>query len=196
MKIEVEFMDDVDRKIICQLQVDARTTLEKLAYITGYTSMGIKKRLKKLVDQGTIKNQALMNPKSFGLIPAMVLLEMKDAEAMQNVINRFKDCPRVVHIFKTIGGYNLMALVIAEDQDTLDSISVEKCSIRSSAGIRRSDFYPISDNEFSHFLQIREYLTHKEKDKAPCNVDCCTCARYKTKKCVGCPTTIHYRGTL
>jgi DNA-binding Lrp family transcriptional regulator len=189
-------MDEVDRKIICRLQVDARTTLEELAQITGYTSMGIKKRLKKLIDQGTIKNQALMNPSAFGLIPAMILLEMKDSEAMQDVMNRFKDCPRVVHIFKTIGGYNLIALVIAENQDTLDSISVEKCSLRSSAGIRRSEFYPISDNEFSQFLQIREYLTHKGKYKAPCDVDCSTCARYEAKKCVGCPTTVHYRGTL
>jgi DNA-binding Lrp family transcriptional regulator len=190
-------MDDIDRKIICKLQVDARTTLEELAQITGFTSMGIKKRLRKLVDQGAIKNQALMNPKIFGLIPAMVLLEMKDAEAMQEVMNRFKDCPRVVHFFKTIGGYNLIALVIAENQDTLDCISVGKCSIRSSPGIRRSEFYPISDNnEFSQFLQIREYLTHKGKDKAPCNVDCASCVRYEAKKCVGCPTTVHYRGTL
>jgi DNA-binding Lrp family transcriptional regulator len=189
-------MDDVDRKIICQLQVDARTTLEELAQITGFTSMGTKKRLKKLVDQGAIKNQALMNPKIFGLIPAMILLEMKDTESMQEVMNRFKDCPRVVHFFKTIGGYNLIALVIAENQDILDCISVGKCSIRSSPGIRRSEFYPISDNEFSQFLQIREYLTHKGKDKAPCNVDCASCVRYETKKCVGCPTTIHYRGTL
>jgi len=92
-------MDDIDRKIISQLQVDARTTLEELAQITGFTNMGVKKRLSKLVDQGAIRNQALMNPTAFGLIPAMILLEMKDAEAMQEVMNRFKDCPRVVHIF-------------------------------------------------------------------------------------------------
>ena len=189
-------MDDIDRKIISQLQVDARTTLEELAQITGFTNVGVKKRLSKLLHQGAIRNQALMNPAAFGLIPAMILLEMKDAESMQNVMKRFKDCPRVVHIFKTIGGYNLIALVIAENKDTLESISVEKCSLRSSPGIRRSEFYPITDNEFSQFLQIREYLTHKGKDKAPCNVDCSTCTRYETKKCVGCPTTLHYRGTL
>lgn len=189
-------MDDVDRKIISKLQIDARTTLKELAQITGFTNVGVKKRLNRLISQGVIRNQALMNPAAFRLIPAMILLEMKDAESMQNVMKRFKDCPRVVHIFKTIGGYNLIALVIAEDQDTLDSISVEKCSIRSSAGIRRSEFYPISENEYSQFLQIREYLTHKGKDKAPCEVDCCTCVRYETKKCVGCPATLHYRGTL
>ena len=40
------------------------------------------------------------------------------------------------------------------------------------AGIRRSEFYPISDTYFSPFLQIRENLTHKETAIAPCNVDC------------------------
>jgi DNA-binding Lrp family transcriptional regulator len=189
-------MDEVDRKIISRLQVDARTTLEELAQITGFTSMGVKKRLKKLIETGAIKNQALMNPSFFGLTPAMILLEMKDAKAMQDIMTRFKECPRVVHFFKTIGGYNLVALVIAENQDTLDSISIEKCSLRSSVGIRRSEFYPISINEFSQFLQIRENLTHRGKKKAPCNVDCETCARYEAKKCVGCPSTVHYRGTL
>jgi DNA-binding Lrp family transcriptional regulator len=58
----------------------------------------------------------LLNPFSFKLFPAIVLMEMESAEAMQNLLERFKDCPRVVHIFKTIGGYNLIALVVAEDQ--------------------------------------------------------------------------------
>jgi len=67
---------------------------------------------------------------------------MKDAEAMQNIMKRFsRICPGVV-ISSTIGGYKPHRLVIAEN-DTLDSISVEKCSIRSSPGIRRSEFYPI-----------------------------------------------------
>jgi len=189
-------MDNVDRKIISQLQLDGRATLEKLAEQVGFTSMGVKKRLQKLISQGAIQISASVNPFSFKLFPAMVLLEMESAEAMQNLLKRFKDCPRVVYIFKTFGGYNLIALVIAEDQNTLESISVEKCSLRSSAGIRRSEFYPIGDIYFSPFLPIREHLTHKERKTSPCNVNCKPCTRYTNGKCVGCPTTKHYRGTL
>jgi DNA-binding Lrp family transcriptional regulator len=189
-------LDDVDRKIISQLQLNGRTTLEELAKNTGFTSMGIKKRMQRLTRQGIINVSALLNPASLRLSPAVVMLEMESAEATQNLLNRFKDCPRVIHIFKAIGGYNLIALVIAEDQDTLESISTEKCSLRSGGGIRRSEFYPIGDIHFSPFLPIRENLTHKGKTTAPCNVDCRPCARYQTRKCVGCPTTIHYRGTL
>ena len=189
-------MDEVDRKIIAQLQIDGRTTLKELAKNAGFTSMGVKKRLQRLIQQGAIKVSASLNPYFFKLFPAIVLMEMESAEAMQKLLERFKDCPRVIQIFKTIGGYNLIALVVAENQETLESISIEKCSLRSSAGIRRSEFYPIGEIHFSPFLPVREHLTHKEKETAPCNIDCRPCTRYINNKCVGCPTTVYYRGTL
>jgi DNA-binding Lrp family transcriptional regulator len=189
-------MDGIDRKIITQLQADGRTSLEDLAKTTGYTSMGTKKRLQKLLTQKTIKISAALDPNKLKLLPAIVMLEMENSQAMQTLVEKFKDCPRVVHIFKTMGGYNLIALVIAENQDTLESISVEKCSLRSSPGIRRSEFYPISETYFSPFLQIRENLAHKEKTIAPCKVNCIVCSRYESHKCVGCPSTKDYKGSL
>lgn len=189
-------MDEVDRKIIAQLQADGRTTLEELAKTTKYTSMGTKKRLQNLLKKGVIKIQALINPNALGLHPAIVMLEMENAEATQNILRRFEECPRVIQIFRTIGGYNLIALVVAETKETLESISTEKCSLRCGKGIRRSEFYPISETYFSPFLQIRENLAGKEKNLAPCKVDCTPCDRFEAKKCVGCPTTKKYRGTL
>ena len=124
------------------------------------------------------------------------MLEMESAEAMQELLKRFEQCPRVVQIFKTVGGYNLIALVVAETQETLESISMEKCSLRCSKGIRRSEFYPVSETYFSSFLQIREELGRKEKTVTPCNVDCEPCNRYELQKCVGCPTKGNYKGSL
>ena len=189
-------MDEVDRKIISQLQQDGRTTLKELSRIVGYTSMGIKKRVKNLLEKDVIKVSALLNVKSLNLCAAIMFLEIESAEALHKLLERFKDCPRVANIFTTLGGYNLIALVVAEDQETLESISMEKCSLRSSEGIRRSEFYPIANIHYSPFLPIREHLTHKERTTTPCNVDCLPCNRYKAQKCVGCPTAIYYRGTL
>lgn len=189
-------MDDVDKKIIAQLQDDGRTKLQEIAKTVGFTSMGVKKRLEKLLETDTIKVSALVNPNALKLHPAIVMLEMESAEAMQKLLDRFEDCPRVIQIFKTMGGFNLIALVVAETKETLESISIEKCSLRCSQGIRRSEFYPISDIFFSPFLQIRENLAHKEKEVTPCNVDCDPCNRYETQKCFGCPTTVHYKGSL
>jgi DNA-binding Lrp family transcriptional regulator len=189
-------MDQVDRKIITILQDDGRASLQELARGTGYTNMGVKKRLKKLLDQGTVKITTLLNPAQLKLLPAIVMLEMESAEAMDNLVERFKDCPRVVNIFKTMGGYNLMALVVAENQGILECIAVEKCSLRSSPGIRRSEFYPISDTYYSPFLQIRENIANKNKVAKSCGVSCDSCGRFATKKCAGCPATLQYRGTL
>ena len=189
-------MDEVDKKIISKLQADGRASLEELSKVTGYTSMGAKKRLERLIANGTLKISALINPSALGLHLAVVMLEMESAEAMQNVIDRFEDCPRIVQIFKTIGGYNLMALVVAETRETLESISMEKCSLRCSKGIRRSEFYPVSDTYFSPFLQIREDLAHKGRKAPPCNVECEPCSRYESQKCVGCPATGRYKGCL
>ena len=189
-------MDAIDREIISRLQQDGRTTFKQLATSTGYTSMGVKKRLEKLLQQKAIKITALLNPKSLNLHAAIVMLEMESTEAMQKLLERFRDCPRVIRIFTTLGGYNLIALVVAEDQDTLKSISMEKCSLRSSEGIRRSEFYPIGDIHYSPFLAIREYLTHKGRTITPCNVDCRPCQRYKEEKCVGCPAARYYHGPL
>jgi len=192
----VNRLDDIDKKIIGQLQSDGRKTLQDLAKVIGFTSMGTKKRLEKLIKKDIIKVAALINPSALKLHSAIVMLEMESAEAMQDLLNRFEECPRVVQIFKTVGGYNLIALVVAETQETLESISMEKCSLRCSKGIRRSEFYPVSETYFSPFLQIRENLAHKERTVTPCKVDCDPCNRYETQKCVGCPTASHYKGSL
>ena len=189
-------VDEIDKKIIATLQEDGRITLKDLAKIIGFTSMGTKKRLEKLIDKGTLKVSALINPSSLKLHPAIVMLEMESSQAMQKLLDRFKDCPRVIQIFKTIGGYNLIALVVAENRDTLESISIEKCSLRSGQGIRRSEFYPISETFFSPFLPIRENLARKDRAVPPCNVECIPCNRYELQKCVGCPTTSQYKGSL
>jgi len=189
-------MDEIDKKIVTQLQTDGRTTLNQLAQTIGYTSMGTKKRLDKLTKKGTIKISALLNPDALGLHPAIVMLEMENAQAMRKLLDRFQDCPRVIQIFKTMGGFNLIALVLAENRETLESISMEKCSMRSGPGIRRSEFYPISGTYFTPFLQVRENLANKKTASAPCNVNCDPCARFEQHKCVGCPATKKYKGTL
>ena len=189
-------MDDVDRKIISSLQMNGRTTLKELGEKTGLSIMGVKKRVDKLLNEKILKIEALVNSEALGLKAAIVLIELESAQAKEELLTRFQNCPRVVHIFTTLGGFNIIALVVAENLDTLESISIEKCSLRSIKGIRRSEFYPVGNIHYSPFLPLRTHLKHKEKTIAPCSVDCQPCNRYKEQKCVGCPATIHYTGKL
>jgi Lrp/AsnC family transcriptional regulator for asnA, asnC and gidA len=192
----MRFLDHIDRKLVTKLQQNGRTTLQDLGKTVGYSSMGVKKRVEKLQEENTMKISALINTEELELFPALMFLEMESSEAMQRLLERFEECPRVINIFTTLGGFNLVALVIAENRETLESISVEECSLRSGKGIRRSEFYPIGDIHYSSFLPVRMNLTHKNRLKTPCNVDCRPCQRFKSKKCVGCPTATYYRGPL
>jgi DNA-binding Lrp family transcriptional regulator len=57
-------LDEIDKKIIGHLQSDGRATLQDLAKTIGFTSMGTKKRLEKLVKKETIKVTALIKRRS------------------------------------------------------------------------------------------------------------------------------------
>ncbi|HER54295.1 MAG TPA: Lrp/AsnC family transcriptional regulator [Candidatus Bathyarchaeota archaeon] len=47
-------MDAIDWKLIMQLQSDGRTTFKDLGEAIGFTSLGAKKRVDKLVKKGII----------------------------------------------------------------------------------------------------------------------------------------------
>jgi hypothetical protein len=99
-------------------------------------------------------------------------------------------------MFTLLAGYNLAVLVMAENNETLESESMERCSLRCTSGVRRTEFYPIGSIHYSPFLKVRLNLATKDREVAPCGVRCESCERYQAKKCLGCPATKHYRGPL
>jgi len=189
-------MDDVDRKIISKLLENGRMSYVQIGKAIGYTAMGAKRRLLKMLNEGLIQVSAQINMDKLKLHAALILLEFENREALNQCLEKFKDCPRIVNMFTLFAGYNLAALVIAEDKDTLESESMEKCSLRCSRGVRRTEFYPIGTVLFSPYLKVRINLATKDKEIAPCNVKCDICERYRANKCVGCPATKYYKGPL
>jgi DNA-binding Lrp family transcriptional regulator len=189
-------LDEIDWKLITELQSDGRKTFKALGETIGFTSLGAKKRVDKLLQKGTINISALVNTDALNLCLAMILLETESAEAMRKIIDRYSKCPRVINVFTTIGGYNLIALVMAEDQETLESESMERCALRSGEGIRRSEFYLIGSVHHTPFLPIKSGALRERGDITPCGVHCNDCQSYQDKKCVGCPSSSFYRGPL
>ncbi|MBO3802692.1 MAG: AsnC family transcriptional regulator, partial [Candidatus Brockarchaeota archaeon] len=63
-------MDQIDRKIVSSLLVDGRTTFEKLGKEAGLTGVGVKKRVKKMVEQELMKVSALLNVEKLALSSA------------------------------------------------------------------------------------------------------------------------------
>jgi DNA-binding Lrp family transcriptional regulator len=189
-------MDKIDWKLIKQLRSDGRTTFKELGETIGFTSLGAKKRIAKLLKKNLIHISALVNTDALDLRLALILLEIESAEAMRKIIDRYGKCPRVINFFTTMGGYNLIALVMAEDQATLESESMEKCALRSGEGIRRSEFYLIGRVHHYPFLPLKVDVLKEKGDITPCGVQCKDCPSFQDEKCVGCPALSYYRGPL
>jgi len=188
-------MDEKDRKIISILQKNGKATLAEMAEEVGLSAMGVKKRLDKLEKGGEIKLTALLNVEKLKIITAIIAIEIESADALEKLLKRFENCPRIIKFFITTGSYNLFALIFTEDYHTLESISLEKCSLRSQPGIRRFEIYPIQEIYYDSYLDIK-VVPDKSREIAPCGVFCGDCKRYETNKCLGCPATKFYRGIL
>jgi len=189
-------MDKIDWKLISQLRSVGRRTFKEFGETIGFTSLGAKKRIEKLLKKNIIHISALVNTDALDLRLALILLEIESAETMRKIIDRYSKCPRVINFFTTMGGYNLIALVMAEDQATLESESMEKCALRSGEGIRRSEFYLIGRVHHYPFLPLKADALKEKGDITPCGVQCKDCPSFQDEKCVGCPTLSYYRGPL
>jgi DNA-binding Lrp family transcriptional regulator len=188
-------MDERDRVIISRLQANGKETLSNIAKIIGLSEMGVKKRIDKLKEKGIIRIQAVLNVKALDLKLALIAMELESSDALKKLIKRFENCPRVIRFFVSTGGYNLFALVYAEDYHTLESMSIEKCSLRSQEGVRRFEIYPIQDIYYDDYLDLK-IIPEKVLENAPCGVHCGSCDRYSKGLCLGCPATKYYRGEL
>jgi len=189
-------LDDIDWKIIKKLRSDGRKTFKELGETIGFTSLGAKKRVDKLRKKGIIDITALVNTNALQMRLALILLEIDSAENMQEIINRYRKCPRIINFFVTMGGYNLIAWVMAEDQNTLESECTEKCALRSGEGIRRSEVYVIGKVHNYPFFALNVDALEVKGDTAPCGVQCKNCHSFLDHKCVGCPTLSYYRGPI
>ena len=188
-------IDEKDRLIIEELQRNGRATITEIANKIGLTSMGAKKRVDRLIRKGLIKVKALINVEKLEVKLALIGMELESGEALRELVKMFESCPRIIKFFVTTGAYNLFALVWAEDYCTLESISLESCSLRAKKGVRRFEFYPIAEVYYNPFVDLK-VVAEKREEIAPCGVYCGGCERYKRERCQGCPSTIFYRGKL
>ncbi len=187
-------MDERDRKIISILQENGRTTLSEISKKLGMSAMGVKKRVDKLEKENLMRTTAILNVEKLEILTAILAMEVESSEDLENVLGKFERCPRIIKFFVTTGGYNLFALIWAEDLHSLESVTLEKCSLRAQPGIRRYEVFPIQEMHYDPFIEIK--VVADKLDAAPCGVDCGSCSRYKAEKCLGCPATKFYRGKL
>ena len=184
-------LSERDLAFIKALENNCKVNYKRVARILSISHTAARKRTEKLVSNKYISIIPALNLKRLGFILVLLFLEVASEEYINKLLEKFKECPRIIFIFKVIGEYNLAALIYAEDDKVLDSI-LGTCMLRVSEGIRKSEVMLIPKILINEYYNLR--IPIGEREKAPCGADCYNCEKLRSNECIGCPSVKYYNG--
>lgn len=118
-------LDKTDRKLLGLLQQDCTLSLQALADEVNLTSTPCWKRLKRLEDDGYIRNKvALLDAEKLGLdLTAFVLIKTQchSSEWYQVFVNQVSEMPEVMAFYRMAGEYDYLMRVQVTDMKSFDS---------------------------------------------------------------------------
>lgn len=188
-------MDNTDKKLISILQENGRTSLSNIGQILGMSHVAVKKRLDKLVEANLVQVTAGVNTESLDTKVLFIGLETENMDVAEKIQEKYADCPRLLMFAPVTGRYNLFAMMIAEDTYSLESI-IGTCSMRTEPGVRKSESWFGNAPVKPKYLPLDLAPESIGHTIGPCDMDCAKCKRYIANKCVGCPRTTCYKGSL
>jgi len=129
----LEKLDGTDLKIIRAFSEDGRKSFVEIAKKTGLSQVAIKNRVERLIADGVLKIQGLLNIGKCYSVSAHVEVEA-DQKTISKLIERFEKSPLIYHLVKTSGRYNLLIGIIAPNLESIESI-IDK-EIRRDPGVK------------------------------------------------------------
>ena len=134
----LERIDGVDLKIIQALSEDGRKSFVEIAKKTRLSPVGIKNRVERLIADGVLKIQGLLNMSKVYSVSAHIEIEA-DRVTVSRLLAKFEKSPLVYHLVKISGRYNLMTSIAAPNFESIENF-IDK-EIRKEIGIKHIEVY-------------------------------------------------------
>ncbi|HHT91126.1 MAG: Lrp/AsnC family transcriptional regulator [Bacillota bacterium] len=119
-------LDDLDKKILGYLQQDGRMTFVTLASHVGVSEGTIRKRVKRLEENGVMKTMGVTDPLKMGLDTVAFVWFKIDRHYMDSVIESLKGFQSVRYLVVTTGGHDLVAMVVLPNRTKLVALLNEE----------------------------------------------------------------------
>ncbi len=129
----LEKIDGTDLKIIQALSDDGRKSFVEIAKKTGLSPVGVKNRVERLIDEGILKIQGLLNIGKCYSVSANIEIEA-DQKTISKMIEKFEKSSLVYHLVKTSGSYNLLISIIAPNLESIENFIAKE--IRRDPGVK------------------------------------------------------------
>ncbi|MHA1377930.1 MAG: Lrp/AsnC family transcriptional regulator [Candidatus Helarchaeota archaeon] len=187
-------LDEKNKRIINYLQKNGRMSLNEIGKKQGMSHTSIQKRLNKMRLENLIDISANINLNNLDYSFAVIVAEIEGHENLSKILEKYKNCPRIVYLSTMMGGHNLIAIIASEDGSSLNQI-INVCSFRNDPSVRRSEVYICDSPIIPKFFNF-PILTDVISDSSPCGLKCNECQKFIEDKCVGCPASKHYKFTF
>ena len=188
--MKIHELDTKNKKLIHFLQENGRDSLTDLGQKLSLSHVSVQKRLKKLLDKDQIHISANLSSSKLEISYAVILVEVDSYNQLKLITEKYSKCPRLVFFGTMTGAYNVISIIAAENQETLQSV-INVCSMRNEPGLRRSDVFIIDIPLRPDFIPFNIPIDNA-KEYAVCGQSCETCERRVENKCAGCPGTKWY----
>jgi Lrp/AsnC family transcriptional regulator for asnA, asnC and gidA len=130
--------DDVNKKIIEELQRDGRCSYAALAKTVGLSEAAVRQRVQRLIDAGVMQVVAVTDPMQVGFARQAMIGIRVDGDLVA-AAERLADIDEVDYVVITAGSFDILLEVVCEDDDHLLRLLSER--IRSLPGVRDTETF-------------------------------------------------------
>ena len=184
-------LDPKDKAIISMYAENPDVSQETIGKKINLSQPSVAARIAKLKESGALAAQLGINPLKMGMYVAKVDMSSTRPD---EILGMFRGCPYFANGFTISGKNNLSLLFFSESISTLESIV--NGHIRSNPSVSDVDFNIVITSERDYI--VPSVMNFERSDRPPCGIElqCKNCLSFKSKKCMGCPVTGQYQGTL
>jgi Lrp/AsnC family transcriptional regulator for asnA, asnC and gidA len=131
-------LDEIDKAIIRELQVDGRMPYAKLGPAVGLSQAAVRQRVQRLIENGVMQVVAVTDPLMVGFnLQAMIGLRAEGD--LRAVAEHLSAVPEVAYVVITSGGFDLLAEVVCEGTEEL--LALLNDVIRALPGVVSADAF-------------------------------------------------------
>jgi len=131
-------LDEVDKRIIEQLQQDGRRPYTQIAPAVGLSEAAVRQRVQRLIDSGVMQIVGVTDPRMIGFgRQAMIGLTVEgDTRKIADAVSALDE---VVYVVLTAGSLDVLVEVVVEDDEHLLDLLNNK--IRAIDGVRDTETF-------------------------------------------------------
>lgn len=148
-RVRVDDLDDLDRRLVAQLQADGRASYADLGEAVGLSPAGARLRVLRLQERGVLQIVAVTDPLALGYGQMAQIGIVVDGD-VRAVADAMAAVDEVIYVVLTAGSFDLMVEVVATDPDALLAIVNDR--IRPVDGVARAEtftYYGIHTHRFT-----------------------------------------------